>query len=357
MKILLYSDMLDKIGKSGLGQAIHHQQKALELAGVDYTFDPEDTFDILHINTYFLHSYLFVKKCVGKGIPVIYHAHSTMEDFRNSFKFSNLIAPVFKTWLVNCYRTADVLITPTEYSRRILKSYGLKQDIYAVSNGIDVSSFARQPNAREVFCKKYGFSNNDFIVMGVGLFIARKGILDFINLAKKMPDIQFIWFGETDFKLIPQYIQAAIINHPKNLNFAGYVPNAEIKTAMQACNVFFMPTYEETEGIPVLEACACGTPAVIRDIPVFNPWLEDKKHVYKGKSLGEFAHLIRGIQSGTLRDLSAQAYEVAAERDLAIIGARLKNIYRSVLRTYQPRRKFSLRKVSLLNEAPENPEI
>ena len=53
MKVLLYSQHLDKIAKSGLGKSIKHQMKALEHAGIDYTTDPKDSFDLLHINTYF----------------------------------------------------------------------------------------------------------------------------------------------------------------------------------------------------------------------------------------------------------------------------------------------------------------
>ena len=42
-----------------------------------------------------------------------------------------------------------------------------------------------------------------------------------------------------------------------------------IKDAMNGCDVYLFPTYEETEGIPIIEACACKTTAIIRDIPIF----------------------------------------------------------------------------------------
>ena len=53
MKVLLYTESEKIIGKSGLGKAIKHQQLALEKAKVEYTLDPKDDYDILHINTYF----------------------------------------------------------------------------------------------------------------------------------------------------------------------------------------------------------------------------------------------------------------------------------------------------------------
>ena len=57
MKVLLYTEMEKAVAKSGLGKAIQHQMKALELVNVPYTTNPRDDFDILHINTYFPYSY------------------------------------------------------------------------------------------------------------------------------------------------------------------------------------------------------------------------------------------------------------------------------------------------------------
>lgn len=62
MKILLYTEGLKTIGKSGLGKAIKHQMKALENEHIEYTLDPKDDYDILHINTYFPKSYRLAKK-------------------------------------------------------------------------------------------------------------------------------------------------------------------------------------------------------------------------------------------------------------------------------------------------------
>ena len=59
MKVLLYTENEKLVGKSGLGKAIKHQMKALEYAKVEYTTNPKDDYDILHINTYFPKSYLF----------------------------------------------------------------------------------------------------------------------------------------------------------------------------------------------------------------------------------------------------------------------------------------------------------
>lgn len=119
MKVLLYSENLKQINKSGLGKAIQHQKEALSLNNIEYTTDINDTFDVLHINTYFPKSYYVAYKLGHSGIPVVYHAHSTEEDFRNSFIFSNQVSPLFKQWLIQAYRQGDILIAPTPYAKKV----------------------------------------------------------------------------------------------------------------------------------------------------------------------------------------------------------------------------------------------
>lgn len=331
MKILLYSEHLDKIKNSGLGKSIQHQMRALEYAGIDYTTDLEDTFDLLHINTYFPKSMLFARKCREKGIPIVYHAHSTKEDFRNSFRFSNQMAPIFKQWLIQCYKLGDVIITPTLYAKKILDTYELNREIIAVSNGIDMSRFQLIEDAQNKFRTKFGYAKDDFVIMGIGLYLERKGILDFVELAKRHPEIKFVWFGYTDLNLVPDKIRDAVKTPLANLNFAGYVENSDIILALQGCDLYIFPTLEETEGIPALEACAARTNFIVRDIPVFDDWLKHGETTYKAQDIDDFDRLIADFRNGDLPSLVDAAYEVAVERDLPNIGQQLGRVYQQAI--------------------------
>ena len=264
------------------------------------------------------------------GKKVIYHAHSTEEDFRNSFKFSNVIAPFFKWWICKCYRLGDHIITPTPYSKMLLENYGLT-NISAISNGIDTSYFQKDEKLGKDFRKKYGFSDNDKVVMAIGLYLERKGILDFVKLAQMMPEYKFIWFGYTDLKLVPNKIREAVNTKLPNLIFAGYVEPIMIKSAMSGADLYIFPTLEETEGIPIMEACSCRQKAIVRDIPVFDGWLEDGVNVYKAKDLMDFHDKIKGVIEGELPDLTDEAYKVALTRDVHKVGQELIDVYKSVM--------------------------
>ena len=96
MKVLLYSEGKKAFSKSGVGMALKHQMKALDYAGVKYTLNVNDNIDLIHINTIGLSAQRIMRRARNSNIPVIYHTHTTFEDFRDSFSFSNLLAPYKK---------------------------------------------------------------------------------------------------------------------------------------------------------------------------------------------------------------------------------------------------------------------
>lgn len=331
MKILLHTGKFKEVEKSGVGRAIVHQMKALDLVHIPYTTDVNDDYDIVHINTIFPESLLLAKKSKKRGKKVVFHAHSTEEDFRNSFKLSNAVSPIFKQWLKSCYGSADILITPTEYSKRLLENYDLGKEIVAISNGIDLDFFNRKNCNPKEFRKKYGFSSSDKVIMAVGLYIERKGILEFLELAKRMPQYKFIWFGYTKPALIPENVSRAIKNKPSNVLFPGYVNSLELREAYAGCDLYIFPTKEETEGIVLLEALAMKTKTLVSDIPIYD-FFKDGVNIYKAKNVDEFEEKIKLIINGKLPDLTSEGYKIAKERDIKKIGLELKKVYEKVLK-------------------------
>lgn len=327
MEVYLYQGGKNIVAKSGIGQAIRHQKKALEKAGVHTVSKFGKRTKIMHVNTIFPDSVFAAMRAKRKGIKVIWYAHSTMEDFKASFCGSDFFAPLFKRWICFCYSLGDIIITPTAYSRQLLLRYGLKKKIYSLSNGVDTDFF--QPNQLRgaSFRKKYHIKEDEKVVISVGHMIERKGILDFIGLAKRMPEVRFLWFGHTDSKLIPAHVKRAISHAPDNLTFAGYVDQSELRDAYCGADAFAFLSREETEGIVVLEALACEIPTVLRDIPVYAGWLRDGKQVYKVQSAEDAKEKLKDIFTKDQTQLIENGRKTAESRGLERIGIRLKRIY------------------------------
>lgn len=327
MKVLLYSGSLKIVNKSGIGQAVRQQEKTLKLLGIPYTMDSRDDYDTIHLNTIFPDSRIMSIWAKRKNKKVIYYAHSTMEDFKNSFRGSNLLAPIFKKWIIYCYNSADIVITPTEYSKMLLESYGLKRPIFSLSNGVDIDYFERNYDAHKRFRDKYNLNEQEKVIISVGHYIERKGILDFVKIAEQMPEYQFYWFGYTNSHLVPHSVREIIENSLPNLHFPGYVNRNDLRDAYCGSDLFLFLTHEETEGIVLLEALASKTPVLIRDIPVYTNWLSDGETVYKGITIHDFKEKITRILEGILPDITKSGYHIAEQRDLKVIGKLLMTIY------------------------------
>lgn len=331
MKVLLYSDHIKIFEKSGIGRAMHHQKKAVAENCVPFTTDKKQDYDIVHINTIFPSSLYMSILSKLRGKKVVFHAHSTEEDFKNSFRSSNFFAPLFKKWLIQCYNSSDLIITPTPYSKSLLEGYGLKRPIVSISNGIDLDYFTKDPAGKTRFREKYHFSDHDLVIVSVGHYIERKGILDFVKLAQLMPEYKFVWFGSTNLNAVPTEVKMAVETKLPNLFFPGYISRDNLKDAYSGSDLFLFLTHEETEGIVLLEAFAMKIPILIRDITIYKKWLTNEVNIYKGNSLSEFQEKIRGILGQQFPSLVENGYLIAQERNIKSIGQQLQIEYKKLV--------------------------
>lgn len=166
------------------------------------------------------------------------------------------------------------------------------------------------------------------VVISIGHYIKRKGITDFFKVAKTMPEVTFIWFGATAKKLLTEEIKQAIEHVPSNVILAGFVESEEIRNACCGADAFLFMSHEETEGIVVLEALACGIPVLLRDIPVYEEWLEDKKQVRKATTRKQFRRQLIEILQQKPQSMITEGRKLALRHNMDNSGRKLKRIYR-----------------------------
>lgn len=331
MSVCIYRGGAGAVRTSGVGRALEHQAAALKEAGLPVVGElppagPESRACVVHLNTTRPGTLLAAARAHARGCKVVYYGHRTAETVRWR---SRLLAPLLRRWLALCYRQGDLVITPSVYASRVLAGYKIGRPIYTLSNGIDTDFFRPDPAAGARFRERYCLAEGQQCVISVGHWSARKGLPEFTELARRMPQVRFIWFGRAEEGHLPDEIRAAMDAAPGNVLFAGYVPADELRDAYCGADAFVFLSHQETEGISVLEALACGTPTIIRDIPVYDNWLEDGKSVYKAGSLGQFAQELQDLLAGHLPSLREGGLAVAQARSLYQIGQALCRIYAS----------------------------
>ncbi len=329
MRICLYLEAAHLLARSGIYRAYTNHLRALAGTGIEVTPHPRGDYDLLHLHWFGPKSLRYMRRAKRRGIPVVIHAHSIGRyDFAGGFTGTRLLAPLYERILDRIYARADAIFAPSEFAAAMLARRGLGP-VYVVSNGADLSRFRPDEERRKRWREMLGLTG--FTVYSAGNVLPRKGVLDFIAVAERLPGLRFIWFGQRwgPLALYPR-MEWRIRRAPGNVRFAGFVDDPA--GAYDACDLFFFPTHGENQPLALLEAAALGKPLVVRDVPAFSH-LEPGVHCLKGNSVEEFCRAIRAVaEDPALRGrLSRNAMAFAAEHDLRRVGARLAALYRRVL--------------------------
>lgn len=335
MKVCLYLEAENVVARSGFRTAFAQHVRALERVGVPVTTDPaESSFDILHVHWFGPRSLYYLKRAKQQGKIVIAHAHSIgTYDFKDSFTLSNTFAPLYEKYLTYFYELSDAVVTPSEHARKLLRAQGISRPIYVISNGVDLDRFRGNPQAREEYRRRLGLKR--FTVFSAGNIIPRKGVLDFLEVARRLPQFDFVWFGHMWSRLLAfdSEMHQALDERPSNVKLPGFIEDTP--GAFSACDLLFYPSYGETHGLVLFEAAALQRPILVRDLPEYTAagW-HDEENCLKGKTLDDFCEkILRLAQDESLRArLVQRAYRLAEANSLDRVGHQLYKLYGELLR-------------------------
>ncbi len=317
-------------GESGILTSINNTKamlKLLESEGVKFVENSFTVCDVMHAHTFGPIAFVLALAYRLRHKKVIIHAHTTPNDMENSYRGSNFLSKCIKGYLSFFYNLADVCIVPSDYTKNVLlKTLNLKTRVVVLSNGIDVSAFSKDAFQGAVFRKRWCLST-DPVILSVGFAFIRKGIVDFIEVAKRLPHYKFVWVGRILADLfLPQDAKKIIENAPPNALFTGKINN--VLDALSAADVFVFPSYEENQGIAALEAAACGLPIVMRDIPTYVDY-EDNVNCLKFQTVDEFTSAVEEliVNKSKAVKLGRNAELMVQQHDLHLISKKLFAIY------------------------------
>ncbi len=129
--------------------------------------------------------------------------------------------------------------------------------------GVDLKRFRPDAAARRSVRDKYAIPDNAVLLVYLGRLNKDKGIVDlavsFANLAPRLPNLWFLLVGpdEENMQLHVESICAGCIERVVNVGFTD-----KPEYFLPAADIFCLPSYREGFGSSVIEAAACGLPAV-----------------------------------------------------------------------------------------------
>ncbi|MCD7806176.1 MAG: glycosyltransferase [Lachnospiraceae bacterium] len=131
------------------------------------------------------------------------------------------------------------------------------------------------------------------VVISTGACVESDGILDFLEAAKLLPEVIFLWYGETAAWRVKRKIKRAMREATENVCFMGGVDQEEFRQACLGTDLFLGLSRDGEEESAVMEVLACGTPAMVRDIPVYRFRLRERENVYRVKDVEEAVSCVK----------------------------------------------------------------
>lgn len=207
------------------------------------------------------------------------YVHFLPETLEGSLKIPQPFRGLFYRYIIAFYKRMDQLVVVNPSFIDKLIAYDIPRErITYIPNFVDSDRFHNVSlEEKKQLRKKYHLDQQKFTVLGSGQVQERKGVPDFIRLAKQNPDVQFIWAGGFSFgRLTDGYseLKQVVDNPPANLWFTGIVSRDEIAELNDLADLFLLPSYNELFPMSVLEAFSCGTPVMLRDLDLYHSIIE-----------------------------------------------------------------------------------
>ncbi len=214
----------------------------------------EDGIDVLYVQEYWTGRFDLLSRAAP--VPVVAGEHGGS---------GGLHVDWFKRRALG--RAAAITVQSSAEQRRLRTRYG--RDAERVTNGIDSSFFTPGPAA----------ARPQRMLMVARLVDAQKRFSDVIDTLALLPDpwaLDIVGRGPDEERLRARAAERGLA---ERVTFHGWVDSREaLRDHYRRCGVFVLPSMWEAVTLAVLEAMACGAPAVVTPLPAFRDVIVDGRN-------------------------------------------------------------------------------
>ena len=227
----------------------------------------EGEYDIIHCHTPVgaMLTRLAAKEARKRGTKVLYTAHG-FHFYKGAPAINWLLYYPVEKWLS---RYTDVLITINKEDYERAKTFKAGKVCYVPGVGIDLKKFSVGYVDRNEKRKEIGVHADDFVLLSVGELIPRKNhevVIRAMSVLKhegKLVHLEYVICGrgayESELKKLTEELGVA-----DHIHFLGY--RTDIAEICNCSDMFVFMSRQEGLPVALMEAMACGLPAVCSNI-------------------------------------------------------------------------------------------
>lgn len=294
-------------------------------------------YDIIHCHTPVgaMLTRLAAKQARKNGTKVFYTAHG-FHFYKGAPAINWFLYYPVEKWLS---RYTDVLITINKEDYERAKTFKAGRVCYVPGVGIDLKKFNAGYVDKEQKRNEIGVDPDDFVLLSVGELIPRKNhevVIRAMSVLKQggsLDHIEYVICGrgayEADLKKLAEGLDVA-----DHIHFLGY--RNDISEICNCADLFVFMSHQEGLPVALMEAMACGLPAVCSNIRGNTDLIDDGvTGLISDNTPEELAEAISKMRNdAVLRDrLASAALQRIKQFDLKNVEQVMRTIYLGLSRS------------------------
>ncbi len=243
----------------------------LGLPFIDFKFKKQlknQKVDLIHTHTPFSMGRFALGLAKKRKVPFVATLHTKYyDDFLRALNGNKPLSKFALRYMMKVFNKADSAWVVSESSRKILKSYGYKGEIYVMRNGTD---FVYPENASELVEKVnqiHGIKNQQNVLLFVGRVANYKNINLIANSLKRLKDEgldykMIVVGGGFDLEQYKKTIEKMGLS--QNFIFTGIIKDRNLLQGYYLrADLFLFPSVFDTSGLVCIESSAHRLPVLV----------------------------------------------------------------------------------------------
>lgn len=293
--------------------------------------------DIIHSQCEFF-TYTFVQRIAKKcACPIVHTYHTQYEHYTGYLlpgDWEKLLSRVMKIRL----ETADLIIAPSQKTRKYLLDEKIANNIRVIPTGIDLNRFKLDSDKEkeEEIKKTLNIPHHAFVYGNVGRVAKEKNLDELIDIHEEMLKenpavILLLVGGGADLDRLRKLVKDRGLED--SVRFAGMVKPEEVPSYYQVLEVFVSASTSETQGLTYIEALSNGKPVLARKDGAIDHVVKDGINGYQYTSKDQAIDLLKKMMED--RELYSKLASGAADSrqgfGTEVFGERVIEAYKEVL--------------------------